>query len=233
MTCVSVMPAYQTGYHLYDLKPEILINPYQAAQVSSILSTVLTIWEDGPGMPITIHPCLRPHQDFDSCNLSTSVYCRSVITYTRAKFTLGIFPSKTNTWFCYVLIVFEIMWGIAAFVATILLCNPVQSYWLINMRLHPNTAKCIDVAALYHSTSGPNILTDCTLSHRTDSRIFADYSGSSHLPVAGERSRVRSDLGSATRDVEIHVLSWSHHLHRWCLSRVVHLHLRCIVGFSL
>jgi hypothetical protein len=33
MTCVSVAPAYQTGYHLWDLRPEILINPYQAAQV--------------------------------------------------------------------------------------------------------------------------------------------------------------------------------------------------------
>jgi hypothetical protein len=29
------MPAYQTGYHLYDLRPEILANPYQAAQVRS------------------------------------------------------------------------------------------------------------------------------------------------------------------------------------------------------
>ena len=33
MTCISVAPAYQTGYHLWDLRPEILINPYQAAQV--------------------------------------------------------------------------------------------------------------------------------------------------------------------------------------------------------
>jgi hypothetical protein len=31
------MPAYQTGYHLYDLRPEILINPYQAAQVCRYL----------------------------------------------------------------------------------------------------------------------------------------------------------------------------------------------------
>jgi hypothetical protein len=35
MTCISTLPAYQTGYHLYDLRPEILVNPYQSAQVSS------------------------------------------------------------------------------------------------------------------------------------------------------------------------------------------------------
>jgi hypothetical protein len=33
MTMISTLPAYQTGYHLYDLRPEILINPYQSAQV--------------------------------------------------------------------------------------------------------------------------------------------------------------------------------------------------------
>jgi hypothetical protein len=39
MTCISTLPAYQTGYHLYDLRPEILINPYQAAQVRTARHT--------------------------------------------------------------------------------------------------------------------------------------------------------------------------------------------------
>ncbi|ORY08050.1 hypothetical protein BCR34DRAFT_488998 [Clohesyomyces aquaticus] len=34
MTIISTGPEYQTGYHLYDLRPEILINPEQAVQVS-------------------------------------------------------------------------------------------------------------------------------------------------------------------------------------------------------
>lgn len=34
MTCVSTLPAFQTGYHLYDLRPEILANPYQSAQMA-------------------------------------------------------------------------------------------------------------------------------------------------------------------------------------------------------
>ena len=34
MTCVSTLPAFQTGYHLDDLRPEILANPYQSAQMA-------------------------------------------------------------------------------------------------------------------------------------------------------------------------------------------------------
>jgi len=43
MTCISTLPAYQTGYHLYDLRPEILLNPYQAAQVRTCPRLFLTI----------------------------------------------------------------------------------------------------------------------------------------------------------------------------------------------
>ncbi|ORY16832.1 hypothetical protein BCR34DRAFT_475752 [Clohesyomyces aquaticus] len=36
MTCVSTLPTYQTGYHIWDLRPEIAANPVQTAQYSSI-----------------------------------------------------------------------------------------------------------------------------------------------------------------------------------------------------
>ncbi|KAF2713200.1 hypothetical protein K504DRAFT_517170 [Pleomassaria siparia CBS 279.74] len=33
MTCISTLPAYQTGYHLWDLRPEIATNPVHTSQV--------------------------------------------------------------------------------------------------------------------------------------------------------------------------------------------------------
>ncbi|KAF2472809.1 uncharacterized protein BDR25DRAFT_200116, partial [Lindgomyces ingoldianus] len=34
MTCVSTLPAYQTGYHAWDLRPEIAANPVKTAQMA-------------------------------------------------------------------------------------------------------------------------------------------------------------------------------------------------------
>jgi len=33
MTCVSTLPRFQTGYHIWDLRPELAANPVQTAQV--------------------------------------------------------------------------------------------------------------------------------------------------------------------------------------------------------
>ncbi|EAT84731.1 hypothetical protein SNOG_08455 [Parastagonospora nodorum SN15] len=104
MICISTLPAYQTGYHLYDLRPEILVNPYQSAQMAM------------------------------AC----------------------IFPSRSNKWFCYILMVYEVGWGIAAFFATLFQCSPIQSYWLIQSPVR----NCGSTPALYYSTSSLNIFTD-------------------------------------------------------------------------
>jgi hypothetical protein len=80
MTCISTLPAYQTGYHLYDLRPEILVNPYQAAQVWrnpvswSIRCSVVTQRPDGLGLSTTLHSGLRLHQNITSDNIPQWVF---------------------------------------------------------------------------------------------------------------------------------------------------------------
>jgi hypothetical protein len=78
----------------------------------------------------------------------------------------GIFPGKTNKWFCYTLMVYEVAWGVASFFASLFQCAPVQSYWLIQSPVRD----CVNVSALYYSTSGLNIFTDCTSPHQHRSR---------------------------------------------------------------
>ncbi|KAH3938600.1 hypothetical protein HBI56_177080 [Parastagonospora nodorum] len=125
MICISTLPAYQTGYHLYDLRPEILVNPYQSAQMAMACQLLY--------IPVCV---------FTKISL--------LITYLR------IFPSRSNKWFCYILMVYEVGWGIAAFFATLFQCSPIQSYWLIQSPVR----NCGSTPALYYSTSSLNIFTD-------------------------------------------------------------------------
>jgi hypothetical protein len=74
-----------------------------------------------------------------------------------ANFCKGIFPSKSNKWFCYTLIGYEIVWGIVSFFISLFQCAPIESYWLIQAPVR----KCMNVSALYYSTSSLNIFTDC------------------------------------------------------------------------
>jgi hypothetical protein len=167
-----------------------------------------------------------------------------LITYLREfcfpKFTLpsladsaqGIFPGKTNKWFCYTLMVYEVAWGVASFFASLFQCAPVQSYWLIQSPVRD----CVNVSALYYSTSGLNIFTDCTSPHQLRSKqvitLTSEYS-SSHLPLASQRPRFRSDFRSSTHHPDHHVLSWRDHLRGGPLPRLVHLYLRQILGLSM
>jgi hypothetical protein len=52
---------------------------------------------------------------------------------------------------------YEVGWGIAAFFTSLFQCAPIQSYWLIQSPVRD----CLDVGALYYSTSILNIFTDC------------------------------------------------------------------------
>jgi hypothetical protein len=59
-----------------------------------------------------------------------------------------------------------------------------------------------------------------------------DYS-SSHLPLASQRPRFRSDFRSSTYHSDHHVLSWRDHLRGGPLPRLVHFYLRQILGLSM
>ncbi|KAF2659582.1 hypothetical protein K491DRAFT_565244, partial [Lophiostoma macrostomum CBS 122681] len=126
MTCISMLPAYHTGYHLWDLPPEVLLNPVKPAQMA--MATQLLF------VPITV---------FTKVSI--------LLTYLR------IFPSKSAKNFCYCMLVFTVAWGISSFLAALLQCRPVQSYWLI--AAYPDR-KCIHIAPLYFITGGFNVLSD-------------------------------------------------------------------------
>jgi hypothetical protein len=143
----------------------------------------------------------------------------------------GIFPGKSNRWFCHTLMVYEVAWGIASFFTSLFQCAPIQSYWLLQSPVRD----CLDVSALYYSTSGLNIFTDCTYQDIRREQLFVLTDGrpSPYLPLASERPRIGPDLGPPTHYIDHHVLSWCHHLHCWSVSRMVHLYLYQFLGLPL
>jgi hypothetical protein len=128
--------------------------------------------------------------------------------------------------------VYEVAWGIASFFTSLFQCAPVQSYWLIQSPVRD----CMDVGALYYSTSILNIFTDCTsqgYQKKAQPSRLTSHRSSSHLSLASEGPRFSQDLGPATYHLDINVLSRSHYLHRWSVSSVVYLNLHCFMGLSL
>jgi hypothetical protein len=112
---------------------------------------------DGLGLSVALRSGLCLHQDITSDNVSSSVSHHFSLTL-GADLPKGIFPGNTNKWFCYTLMVYEVAWGIASFFTSLFQCAPVDSYWLIQSPVRD----CLDVGALYYSTSCLNIFTDCT-----------------------------------------------------------------------
>jgi hypothetical protein len=62
--------------------------------------------------------------------------------------------------------------------------------------------------------------------------LTSEYS-SSHLSLASQRPRFRSDFRSSTHHPDHHVLSWRDHLRGRPLPRLVYLYLRQILGLSM
>jgi hypothetical protein len=62
--------------------------------------------------------------------------------------------------------------------------------------------------------------------------LTSDYF-SPYLPLASKRSRECPDFAPPTYHLDHHVLSGRHHLHRWSVSLLVHLHLRGFLGLLL
>lgn len=103
---------------------------------------------------------MRLYKDIVIDYLSSQVIIQRYKSARNANNHKGIFPGKVNKWFCYSTMVFEVAWGIGAFFLSLFQCKPVQSYWLIQSPVRD----CLDPGILYYTTSGLNILTDCTYS---------------------------------------------------------------------
>jgi hypothetical protein len=149
----------------------------------------------------------------------------------RANLLQGIFPGNVNKYFCWTLMAYEVAWGIASFFASLFQCAPIQSYWLIQSPVRD----CLNVGALYYSTSGLNIFTDCMYKDQHPEEVPALIFGHSspHLPVASQRPRISSDICSPTHHSDHHVLSRRDNMHCWAISCVVHIHLHPLLGLLM
>ncbi|KAL6709653.1 hypothetical protein ACN47E_001081 [Coniothyrium glycines] len=127
MVIVSMLPQYQMGYHLWDIRPEILYNTMKAAQMGMAAQLLFT----------TIVGLMK---------------IAILLTYLR------IFPSRLNKWFCYIMIVYTLCMNTSAFFITLFQCRPVATYWEIFK--HINTAKCLNIRAIYYFHSAQNTLSD-------------------------------------------------------------------------
>ncbi|KAF2639432.1 hypothetical protein P280DRAFT_402478 [Massarina eburnea CBS 473.64] len=126
MMCISTGAEYQTGYHLWDVRPSLALNSASVGMIgmaSQLLFVVITVF-----MKISV-----------------------LLTYLR------IFPSNTNKYFCWTMLVYVFAWGVTCFCIELLQCNPVEAYWL--PLKYPNTT-CMSEKLIYWITGGFNVLSD-------------------------------------------------------------------------
>ncbi|KAF2727135.1 hypothetical protein EJ04DRAFT_479509 [Polyplosphaeria fusca] len=71
---------------------------------------------------------------------------------------LRIFPTKRNKWFCYIMLAFTVTSNVAIFWLVLFQCSPLETYWQVFKFLE--TAKCLNVKAIYYVYSGLNVFTD-------------------------------------------------------------------------
>ncbi|KAF2852107.1 hypothetical protein T440DRAFT_393792 [Plenodomus tracheiphilus IPT5] len=101
MVIISMSPIYQMGYHLWDIKPEILYGTITASKQMGMATQLL----------------------FTA--IVTLMKVAILLTYLR------IFPSRLNKWFCRIMFAYTISMGLVAFFITLFQCTPVSTYWEI------------------------------------------------------------------------------------------------------
>ncbi|KAK7533903.1 uncharacterized protein J3D65DRAFT_462397 [Phyllosticta citribraziliensis] len=83
-----------------------------------------------------------------------------IVACTKIATCLGyrrLFPGNANRWFCIALIVYCLMWGIAAFFGQTFVCTPVKLFWT---KPFDEDRNCQDVRALVQATAALNSLGD-------------------------------------------------------------------------
>ncbi|PVH93865.1 hypothetical protein DM02DRAFT_540645 [Periconia macrospinosa] len=70
---------------------------------------------------------------------------------------LRVFPSRTNKWFCYILMTCTMVMFIVTFFLALFQCIPIQAYWRPFEYPHVH---CLSITVIYWSTGVPNIISD-------------------------------------------------------------------------
>ncbi|KAK7714896.1 hypothetical protein SLS57_006967 [Botryosphaeria dothidea] len=70
---------------------------------------------------------------------------------------LRLFPGNANLWFCWSMITYSALWGIASFFAILFMCTPINLFWKQPFAIQRN---CVDVLTLLIATAALNSLGD-------------------------------------------------------------------------
>ncbi|KAJ4336806.1 hypothetical protein N0V87_005201 [Didymella glomerata] len=93
--------------------------------------------------------------------MSTQLLFTAIITLMKVAILLTylrIFPSRTNKWFCYIMLFYTVALNIACFFVTLFQCAPASTYW--NIFKYIGRAKCLNIKAIYYFHSGQNTFSD-------------------------------------------------------------------------
>ncbi|KAK8220795.1 hypothetical protein IWZ01DRAFT_19605 [Phyllosticta capitalensis] len=83
-----------------------------------------------------------------------------IVACTKIATCLGyrrLFPGSANRWFCIALVVYCLMWGIAAFFGQTFVCTPIKLFWT---KPFDEDRNCQDIRALAQSTAALNSFGD-------------------------------------------------------------------------
>ena len=138
--CISTLPAFEGGYHLWDLRPDT--DAQKSGELAMAVQVLITLISIVTKISILL-TYLR-------------MYLHSHCTHFAEG--IGIFPSRTNKWFCYILAVIEVAYCIANILVVFLQCTPIQATW---DPIHYPHHHCLDQGAVYYSMGIWNVITDC------------------------------------------------------------------------
>ncbi|KAH8691763.1 hypothetical protein GQ44DRAFT_719929 [Phaeosphaeriaceae sp. PMI808] len=128
MLLISTLPEYKMGYHLCTDVP-----------------------------PKELYGSIKASQ----MGLAQQLLFTAIITLMKIAILLTylrIFPSKTNKWFCRIMLFYTISFNGACFFVTLFQCSPVSTYWEIFKYI--GKAKCLNIKVIYYFHSAQNTFSD-------------------------------------------------------------------------
>ncbi|KAL5118778.1 hypothetical protein ACEQ8H_003281 [Pleosporales sp. CAS-2024a] len=157
MILISMLPEYQMGYHLWDIYPSNLYGKMRAAQASSVSWVSILFMGMSTQLLFTVIITLIKVAILMTYLRESTEKSASQSRHAAHPWT-GIFPSKTNKWFCCIMIFYTVSLNFACFFVTLFQCAPASTYWEIFK--HMETAKCLNIKVIYYFHSGQNTFSD-------------------------------------------------------------------------
>lgn len=157
---------------------------------------------DGNGLATAFHRHHHTNESRHSPHLPPYVSHPPVFQYL-IHHPLGIFPSKLNRWFCYIMLIYTVSLNIACFFVTLFQCSYVLPYLHLshNCLTPPQTSKHLlgDIQIHRHSKM-PQHQSNLLLSLRSKHLFRLRY-----FPLARQRSSKCTSIISPARYADVHV----------------------------